>query len=76
VGLFLLDIFGNEVLLHREAPGCFQPVPLAARPRPPIAPDRLGLLCCALSPNHRGRAQSGLVATSSGASGLIQQAGS
>jgi hypothetical protein len=41
MAIFLVDIFGNEVLLHREAPGCFQPAPLAARPRPPVIPDRL-----------------------------------
>lgn len=41
VGLFLVDVFGNEVLLHREAPGCFQPMPLAAQPRPPVIPDRI-----------------------------------
>ena len=41
MGLFLVDVFGNEVLLHRESPGCFQPMPLAARPRPPAVPDRI-----------------------------------
>ncbi|MCX6926908.1 MAG: hypothetical protein NT154_27430 [Verrucomicrobia bacterium] len=41
LGLFLVDVFGNEVLLHRESPGCFQPMPLAARPRPPVIPDRI-----------------------------------
>jgi hypothetical protein len=39
-GIFLLDVFGNEVLLHAEAPGCFDPMPLAARPRPPAIPVR------------------------------------
>jgi hypothetical protein len=39
MGIFLLDIFGNEMLLHREPPGCFDPMPIAPRPRPPgIAP--------------------------------------
>ena len=38
MGLFVVDVFGNEVLLHRESPGCFQPVPLGARPRPPGIP--------------------------------------
>ena len=40
-GLFLLDTFGNELLLHAEAPGCFDPMPLAARPRPPAIPDQV-----------------------------------
>ena len=40
MGLFLVDVFGNEVLLHREAPGCFEPMPLAARPRPPVIPEQ------------------------------------
>ncbi|MCX5654072.1 MAG: hypothetical protein NTY65_05420, partial [Planctomycetota bacterium] len=31
------------VLLHAEAPGCFDPRPLAARPRPPVIPDRVQL---------------------------------
>ena len=37
-GLFLLDTFGNELLLHAEPPGCFDPTPLASRPRPPVIP--------------------------------------
>ncbi len=43
MGIFLLDVFGNEVLLHHEAPGCFDPMPVAARPRPPVIPDRIKL---------------------------------
>ena len=38
MGIFLLDVFGNELLLHTEEPGCFNPVPLAARPHPPALP--------------------------------------
>ncbi len=34
MGLYLLDLFGNELLLHSEPPGCFDPMPLAPRPRP------------------------------------------
>ena len=41
MALFLVDVFGNEMLLHREAPGCFQPMPLARRPRPPVIPDQI-----------------------------------
>ena len=40
MGLYLLDIFGNELLLHAEAPGCFQPLPLTSRSRPPVIPSR------------------------------------
>jgi len=40
MGIYLVDIFGNEILLHAEEPGCFDPVPLAARPRPPVIPER------------------------------------
>jgi len=40
MGIYLVDTFGNEVLVHAEAPGCFSPATLAARPRPPIMPMR------------------------------------
>jgi len=40
MGLVLLDVFGNEVLLHSEAPGCYDPMPLAPRPRPMSIPSR------------------------------------
>ncbi|MBE3071034.1 MAG: hypothetical protein IMZ66_12435, partial [Planctomycetes bacterium] len=43
MGLFLVDVFGNEVRLHAEAPGCYDPMPLGPRPRPPTAPDRIRL---------------------------------
>lgn len=41
MGIFLLDVFGNEVLLHTEEPGCFDPMPLVPRPRPPVIPSRV-----------------------------------
>ena len=51
MGIFLLDTFGNEILLHaanpspqaggHEALGCFDPLPLAARPRPPVIPPQV-----------------------------------
>jgi len=31
MGLFLIDIFGNEQLIYTEAPGCYDPVPIRAR---------------------------------------------
>lgn len=43
MGLYLLDVFGNEVLLHAEAPGCFDPMPLCPRPRPPVVPGGVDL---------------------------------
>ncbi len=43
MGLWLVDTFGNEVLLHAEGPGCFDPMPLAARKRPPLVPPRIDL---------------------------------
>jgi len=39
-GICLVDIFGNEVLLHTEGPGCFDPMPIAARKRPMQIPSR------------------------------------
>ncbi|MDY0166550.1 MAG: hypothetical protein RBS80_08395 [Thermoguttaceae bacterium] len=39
-GIFLVDVFGNELLLHTEAPGCFNPTPLAPTARPAQIPSR------------------------------------
>jgi hypothetical protein len=41
MGLYLIDRYGGETLLHVEDPGCFDPMPLAPRPRPPIIPSRV-----------------------------------
>ena len=43
MGIYLLDLFGNEILLHAEGPGCYNPRPLAARVRPPVIPSRVDL---------------------------------
>ena len=40
MGIYLVDVFGNEVLLHVEGAGCFDPMPLAPRARPSVIPDR------------------------------------
>jgi len=40
MGIYLVDVFGNEILLHDEAPGCFDPMPLGPRARPPALPPR------------------------------------
>jgi len=41
--IYLLDLHGNETLLHAEPPGCFDPMPLKPRTRPPIIPRRIDL---------------------------------
>lgn len=43
MGIYLLDTFGNEVLVHEESPGCFDPQPLGPRPVPPVLPSRVDL---------------------------------
>jgi len=40
-GIFLVDVFGNDLLVHEEAPSCFDPMPLARRRRPPALPSRV-----------------------------------
>jgi hypothetical protein len=40
MGIYLVDIFGNEILLHIEGPGCYDPMPLGPRPRPLQIPSR------------------------------------
>lgn len=40
MGIFLLDTFGNEILLHEDAQGCFDPMPLTARSVPPMIVPR------------------------------------
>ncbi len=42
-GIYLLDLSGNETLLHAEPPGCFDPMPLKPRTRPTIIPPRIDL---------------------------------
>ena len=40
MGIYLVDVFGNEVLLHVEGRGCYDPMPLCPRTRPPVIPSR------------------------------------
>ena len=40
MGIFLVDVFGNEILLHVEGRGCYDPMPLKPRARPPVIPSR------------------------------------
>jgi len=40
-GIYLIDRFGNRELLHRDPSiPCLSPIPLRARPRPPVIPDQ------------------------------------
>ncbi len=51
-GVYLLDSFGNRELLYRdEALACLDPIPLKARPRPPVLPVQTAQ---ALSDRHGG----------------------
>jgi len=43
MGIFLVDVFGNEILLHAEQPGCFDPMPIAPRKRPPVIASKIDL---------------------------------
>ncbi|MFH1921300.1 MAG: hypothetical protein ABIP48_15655 [Planctomycetota bacterium] len=43
MGIYLVDTFGNELLLHAEGEGCFDPMPLGPRPRPPVVTPRIAL---------------------------------
>ncbi len=40
MGIYLLDVFGNEILLHVEGDGCFDPMPMGPRHRPRNIPSR------------------------------------
>jgi hypothetical protein len=40
MGIYLVDTSGAEALLHAEGAGCFDPIPLAPRPRPTVIPAR------------------------------------
>ena len=40
MGIYLIDTFGHELLLHAEAPGCFGAMPLRTSPRPPLLAER------------------------------------
>jgi len=42
-GIYLVDTDGRETLLHAEEPGCFSPMPLGPRDRPPAIPSRVDL---------------------------------
>lgn len=40
MGIYLLDVFGNEIMLHVDGEGCFDAMPLGPRDRPPVIPSR------------------------------------
>jgi hypothetical protein len=39
-GIYLIDTFGNQTLLHAEPNGCFDPMPIKPSPKPPVIPTR------------------------------------
>ncbi|HOX38403.1 MAG TPA: hypothetical protein PL033_10490 [Candidatus Brocadiia bacterium] len=39
MGMFLIDVFGNETLIHSEGAGCYDPMPMSPRRRPGCMPD-------------------------------------
>jgi hypothetical protein len=41
--IVLLDLFGNEIVLHAEALGCYDPMPIGPRARPGATPERRDL---------------------------------
>ncbi len=41
MGIYLIDTQGDETLLHFEKPGCYDPMPLAPRVKPPVITDRI-----------------------------------
>jgi len=43
MGIFAVDGSGNEVLLHEERPGCFDPMPIVTRKRPPVIASKTDL---------------------------------
>lgn len=43
MGIFLIDRIGEEILVHAEGAGCFDPMPLGPRPKPPAIPVRTDL---------------------------------
>ncbi len=40
MGIYLIDTFGNETLVHVEGPGCYDPMPLGPTPRPAVVVTR------------------------------------
>jgi hypothetical protein len=42
-GIYLLGRDGSIVLLHEDAPGCFDPMPIRSTPPPPIIPNLVDL---------------------------------
>ncbi len=40
MGIYLIDRFGNEILLHTEGAGCYDPMPIKPTHRPQSIPDR------------------------------------
>ena len=50
-GIYLVDAFGNRELLYRDpAISCLDPIPLQARPTPPVIPDQVAAQAPAKGP--------------------------
>lgn len=49
--IYYLDLFGNEIPIHMEAPGCFDPIPLKPHPKQPVITEQRNFD----SPNAPGR---------------------
>ncbi len=43
MGIFAVDSSGGELLLHEEQPGCFDPMPIVTRKRPPVIASKTDL---------------------------------
>ena len=43
MGIYLIDTWGNEILVHAEGAGCYDAVPLAPRVSLPVVPSRVDL---------------------------------
>ena len=39
MAMVLLDMFGNELVIHNDSQGCFDPMPITPRKRPRVKPD-------------------------------------
>ncbi len=37
-GIYLIDTFGNEIMLHQEGAGCYDPMPIRPHKRPSVLP--------------------------------------
>jgi hypothetical protein len=63
-GIYLVDGFGNRELIHRDPElRCWNPIPLKARPRPPVLPHQTAV---GLPPSEAGGVKAARPAASAG----------